>query len=861
MTKNIARTFIARTLSDIARILIVLALAICAITAVSAKVAVQSEINCEEPYKIHRTDVHTISFETPVEYDQIKEVIEGPNTKDGPFLYHIKDYSEENGKLKWIQFYITDGTNFDYLIYGSKPLSRGWILQGQKIDWKDKSFFFLDTTDDEDEIGIDVLGQIEWIDVGSFVDAQGIILNVIKAKTGTFESDSDMAEIMMLNPFIDELGLKIGDLSNINHNVEEEDICLANEDIVIPENEYLKIKCEEEGSTKSDVYTLTFETPVEYEQIKNVIDGPIITYGLSNPEKNRTFSYYIQDYSEENGKLKWIKFHADSRIWLHKSFNKLLWKQKTVELIGEGYTVGSARISVNKAEAVSVQRGSFKNIDGIMISVLRTSDLHCQMPDCTTISHIVLLNPLIDELGLKLGKLSDISLNVEQQDLCSFYNYSKKEEPIVPKKPIIKPSTNPMIIKSIKSFITINPPGAYLSFRVIDRNYTNGLRALDHYSKFGKHESINNLSGPLLISSNRVVPEVDILLIDEQGNERKIFLPATKRKKTDISYENTYFWIADDGSSYYAYSGKHNSLPDLEYYEALDPKYLARAAKAKVYDPKEVVTVIIGENAPSGDVVSAVDISASIDFYTEGSKRLTRKPKVVDIGCNRGVKGIESKPSLLSSEVNNVRNLNAIIIGNPKTNPLVKEIYPDFYEKVKKDQAIIKFFKHGKKVQLVIGGYDEADTREAALILKNFKYTSIWDRTIILITDKLKIQINNSEEINESEIIIEDLNETEYNNSCYSGCLDEENCFPFGTIIIKENSTTHEYCDINKSLVEQKQENASCQNNYECLSNQCSNGKCVDLAKYIEQNEEMISEQTNIIEKIVIWIKKIFKNK
>ena len=62
------------------------------------------------------------------------------------------------------------------------------------------------------------------------------------------------------------------------------------------------------------------------------------------------------------------------------------------------------------------------------------------------------------------------------------------------------------------------------------------------------------------------------------------------------------------------------------------------------------------------------------------------------------------------------------------------------------------------------------------------------------------------------------------------GCqLDESTCIPFGTRLEKKDSVY--YCDITKKMAEQKQNKVSCQNSYECLSNNCKSGSCVPICE------------------------------
>ena len=73
------------------------------------------------------------------------------------------------------------------------------------------------------------------------------------------------------------------------------------------------------------------------------------------------------------------------------------------------------------------------------------------------------------------------------------------------------------------------------------------------------------------------------------------------------------------------------------------------------------------------------------------------------------------------------------------------------------------------------------------------------------------------------------------------GCKDKNNnCIPFGT------RTETQYCDIDKTIKNQKYNEISCNNNYECTSNVCVNSKCIE---------------PNLIQKVLNWFKRLFGGK
>lgn len=68
-----------------------------------------------------------------------------------------------------------------------------------------------------------------------------------------------------------------------------------------------------------------------------------------------------------------------------------------------------------------------------------------------------------------------------------------------------------------------------------------------------------------------------------------------------------------------------------------------------------------------------------------------------------------------------------------------------------------------------------------------------------------------------------------------SGCLIEgsERCIPYGFRLDVDG--VNSYCEIDGELLGQKPAEESCQNNYECSSNSCSDGVCLDVAGAIEE--------------------------
>jgi len=77
------------------------------------------------------------------------------------------------------------------------------------------------------------------------------------------------------------------------------------------------------------------------------------------------------------------------------------------------------------------------------------------------------------------------------------------------------------------------------------------------------------------------------------------------------------------------------------------------------------------------------------------------------------------------------------------------------------------------------------------------------------------------------------------------GCLLKDSCILYGMRI------DGEYCDIDKNIKIQKQVSETCNNNFECGSNTCSNDECIDLGRELQ-------ETRGLLERILAWLTNIF---
>lgn len=81
------------------------------------------------------------------------------------------------------------------------------------------------------------------------------------------------------------------------------------------------------------------------------------------------------------------------------------------------------------------------------------------------------------------------------------------------------------------------------------------------------------------------------------------------------------------------------------------------------------------------------------------------------------------------------------------------------------------------------------------------------------------------------------------------GCQEDNLCYDIGTRVRQEGTSM--YCDLSKQLEPQKAVGAVCENNFECRTNQCSSGTCIDLQRELE-------EQRGMLERILDWIDRLF---
>ncbi|OYT35124.1 MAG: hypothetical protein B6U87_00915 [Candidatus Aenigmarchaeota archaeon ex4484_52] len=86
---------------------------------------------------------------------------------------------------------------------------------------------------------------------------------------------------------------------------------------------------------------------------------------------------------------------------------------------------------------------------------------------------------------------------------------------------------------------------------------------------------------------------------------------------------------------------------------------------------------------------------------------------------------------------------------------------------------------------------------------------------------------------------------SELDLTCKNSCQYKNKCIPFGTRV----EETQTYCSIEEELESQKQIDAKCQNNYECISNACISGKCMDVEAQLSFLKKLWCKVINLFDK------------
>jgi len=142
-------------------------------------------------------------------------------------------------------------------------------------------------------------------------------------------------------------------------------------------------------------------------------------------------------------------------------------------------------------------------------------------------------------------------------------------------------------------------------------------------------------------------------------------------------------------------------------------------------------TLVVGDKAPSADVWSISDIAVSL-LYPNGEKG-----HPVTVGGTK-----------LASEVDNIKNKNAILVGSPCINKAIADLFPNFdpskciddytYSGIPKNKGVILVVENNGKIQIIVTGYSQSNINFASNVLSGYKEYNL-DRNLITINENGKI--------------------------------------------------------------------------------------------------------------------------
>jgi len=131
-----------------------------------------------------------------------------------------------------------------------------------------------------------------------------------------------------------------------------------------------------------------------------------------------------------------------------------------------------------------------------------------------------------------------------------------------------------------------------------------------------------------------------------------------------------------------------------------------------IVDNKFNGVLVVGDRAPADDVISLVDIAASLEYRGEETSTVTTVEKI-SVGSAK-----------LASEVRDPLKLNVISVGGPCMNAVTNTLmgHPaDCSKGFTKGKGSITLFNYNGFAQVVVAGYSVDDTRNAARVLSNWK--------------------------------------------------------------------------------------------------------------------------------------------
>ena len=255
--------------------------------------------------------------------------------------------------------------------------------------------------------------------------------------------------------------------------------------------------------------------------------------------------------------------------------------------------------------------------------------------------------------------------------------------------------------------------------------------------------------------------------------------------------------------------------------------------------------LIIGDKAPSADVISITDIAMSLAYSIENNGY------PIAIG--------ETK---LASELDNIKSKNAILVGSPCINKGIADLFPKFdsskcvddytYSGIPKNKGIILVVENNGNTQIIVTGYSQTNINHASKVLLNYKDYKL-DGNLITINEYGKVEEIEKTNTQESKEIDDKI-------SCKDECsADDCSGFEFMSC---QNKLSGCKGLINKGIVKGKcgvgcVSNSDCNLNYECITYKCvikaiteEKTEVSDISESLKKLQEKLKEQQRINSKI-----------
>lgn len=286
----------------------------------------------------------------------------------------------------------------------------------------------------------------------------------------------------------------------------------------------------------------------------------------------------------------------------------------------------------------------------------------------------------------------------------------------------------------------------------------------------------------------------------------------------------------------------------------------------------EVITKTISPEITTTPIKTSVDLSNYPFFLIENGKSNaffvvgSKSPSTDNLAMTDIVAGLTNSGYIivdvtkLDSEINDPFHSNLVVIGKSSDNDVTNTLFDGAGKSLKEGEGMIKLFENNGYVQMIVTGYSPEDTRKAAKVLQNYKQYNLQGKEVIItgsLTQPIVTESSKPLDIKpttntltekQQPLVPTPTIETPQEEKC-TGCKINGNCLPYGTRLVQDG--TANYCNIDGTLQSQQNIEASCQNNYECASNQCGNSQCIDISAQLK-------ETNSFLERILNWFKRVF---